>query len=274
MAKFKGFVKVCPICSNEFRVSPSVSKKIFCSRECYNMYAVGDKNPNFGKRWDDEQKSKQRELVKSKVDEEYKANCAKANKGVKFTAERISRMHEHRNRESYCKPHTGESKAKIAIKSKAKFTDDFKVSFRETMVSRGFWVRDSEVGDYKLYVKLSHWVQRMWDIVSEGADKLREFGVFNAVSNPKGCVRDHKVSKKFGFDNGVFFEILRHPCNCVIIQHGENASKGSKCTISLPELFEQILNYGGEWGEQDLAITQVKRYIGGERLNIKEYYRE
>lgn len=81
-------------------------------------------------------------------------------------------------------------------------------------------------------------------------------------------------SRKSGFINGVFPELLRHPCNCQIITHFNNVSKAQtkvnnrytdNDSHTLQELFSKILNYSGEWKEQQLCLHLIEKYNNGER---------
>lgn len=73
---------------------------------------------------------------------------------------------------------------------------------------------------------------------------LEEIGV-KSSTNKNGVVRDHIYGRKNGFHNKVFPEILRHPCNCQVITHGENVSKGHR-NKNLEELFRKIKLYDGK----------------------------
>ncbi len=100
--------------------------------------------------------------------------------------------------------------------------------------------------------------------------KLLYSGVFNCRTNKDGVVRDHIYSRKHGFDNLVFPEILRHPCNCQVLTVSSNSSKRANSWISLNELFSLIENYTGNWVEQNLVILLINEYRNGSRWKRKE----
>ena len=63
---------------------------------------------------------------------------------------------------------------------------------------------------------------------------LKLYGFANAKNHKTiGITRDHIYSRKSGFINGVFPEILRHPANCKLMLNYENSSKSSKNSITL-----------------------------------------
>jgi len=98
-----------------------------------------------------------------------------------------------------------------------------------------------------------------------------ENDVFNGISNPHGIVRDHRFSRRSGFELKIFPEILRHPCNCEILKNADNISKGKNNSISLEELFKRIINYDKHWNEQSLCIYLISRYKEGYRYERKNY---
>jgi hypothetical protein len=75
---------------------------------------------------------------------------------------------------------------------------------------------------------------------------IEEHGWYSASNhgnNLSGVSRDHMVSVRYGFDNNIDPEIIRHPANCQLMQHNKNSSKHSKCSITLEELIHKINNW-------------------------------
>lgn len=254
-----------------------------CSNRCKGVYQkqyyTGENNPNYGNTWSAEKKEKQSKIVKSKVDENYRLKAGSANRGKQFSKERIEKMHGHRNPESYGvsgKGHSYETKKKISLKSKEKFTSEYKKNFRNLMESRGNWVPLNKKTDYQIYFNECNWVANMFDIIDNGISMIQEHGVFNNKNNTKGVVRDHIIGRKYGYKFGVFPEIIRHPANCRIIKHSENVSKGQKgkgrpdADLTLEELFGKILSYDKEWKEQKICLFKIKEYNNGKRWERKE----
>ena len=71
----------------------------------------------------------------------------------------------------------------------------------------------------------------------------------NRGNNLNGVSRDHIISIKWGFENGVSTEHIRHPANCQLMRHNENVSKGKKKSISIEELRDKIKT----WDEKYLG---------------------
>lgn len=166
---------------------------------------------------------------------------------------------------------TIESKEKIGKKSKAKFTNEYKLRIRKTMEDNGHWVPLKDKTKYQIYFEESNWNKRMFDIESiQGQDKLKQYGIFNNIKNSKGVVRDHRLSRKTGFELKIPPAILRHPANCEILLHSENIAKKKaryidNDSISADELFFLIKNYNENWHEQELCLTLIKEYKQGKR---------
>ena len=77
------------------------------------------------------------------------------------------------------------------------------------------------------------------------------------------------------FNNDVFPELLRHPCNCEIILHSDNIAKKwrryiDKDNISLNNLFEKIKCFKGNWKEQKICLKLIEEYTNGKRYKRKD----
>lgn len=277
MAKRVKKVKlVCPICEKEYERYPSSLTKT-CSKECkYKKQSEdlkGENNPNFGNKWTDEQKKNQSEnhkkqghLISERVKKDWENNTERREAMSKMMSEIKKGQTNWLGR-----THSDESKEKIGKKSKAKFTDEFKEKFRKTMEDLGHWIPLEEKNDWEIYSNESDWIDAMFDIIDEGNDLLEEFGVFNAYSNKTGVVRDHIFGRRAGFKFKLFPEILRHPANCRILLHAENARKGQKTSdivdsdITIEELFQRIRDYSKEWKEHEKVLILIEDYMNGSR---------
>lgn len=273
---------ICLECKNEYSVIPSrQNRSKYCSIKCKGLYQSknqkGINNSNFGKKWNLDKKKQQSEIIKSKVDDEYRLKVGSANRGKKFSKERIESMHGHRTFESYSRPHTQDTKEKIGKKSKEKFTEDYKQLHRQTMEEKGYWISLDKKTDYEIYFVESNWIKPMFDeLYYENRLLVETYGIFNAFDNTKGVVRDHAFSRRSGFDFGVFPEILRHIENCQIILHSDNVKKNvskniNSDSLSLEELFDKIKNTCyTKWEEQEICLAKIKEYRNGKRWNRKE----
>ena len=48
------------------------------------------------------------------------------------------------------------------------------------------------------------------------------------------------ISRNYGWLNNIPPEVIAHPANCEMIIQSNNTSKGTKCSITLEELYERI----------------------------------
>lgn len=62
----------------------------------------------------------------------------------------------------------------------------------------------------------------------------------NKQNNLDGVSRDHMVSVKDGFVNGVDPAIISHPANCELVLHRANQRKRASSSITLEELLDRI----------------------------------
>lgn len=72
---------------------------------------------------------------------------------------------------------------------------------------------------------------------------LKEHGWYQPVNkgnNLGGVSRDHMISIKYGWENGIDSSIISHPANCKLMVHTDNISKHKKCSLMLEELIERI----------------------------------
>lgn len=293
MNKSKHINVKCNFCNSNIVKYKSVAKLStlhFCNKQCKNRYQIGrtfwtektkkkygeahkgKNNPNYNNKWTDEQKLKQSLLVKNRMQDcNVRYAVGSANRGKKFDKCRIDKMHKNRLKESYSRPHTEKSKLLIGVKSKEKFTKEYKKKQRKLREEKGYWIPLDKKTDYEIYSKESNWIERMFDrATDEEIILLENNGVFNCRTNTFGCVRDHKYSRKSGFSNGVFPELLRHPCNCRIILHKENVSTSRNKNkiddiISLDILFDLVYSYNGVWKEQDVCLVLINNYKKGKR---------
>jgi hypothetical protein len=263
----------CTFCNQIFERYPSTvsnPNSVFCSRDHRCKWQKtsfkGENNPNFNNKWTLEKKEKQSKIVSKQMEDPVRRyQSGSANRGKKFSQEHIDKCHKNRLRKSF--PHNEETKKLIGEKSKAKFTPEYKEKQRKINESLGIWIPLEQKSDFEIYNNQSNWIQRMWDLIIDQTQllKLKEFGIFNTKTNLNGVIRDHIYSRRNGFDQGVFPEILRHPANCQILHCKENASKRSSSWISIEDLFFKIKNYSGLWVEQELVLDKISQYEQGKR---------
>lgn len=264
-------MKECPVCGVEFKTYP-IRERNTCSKKCMGIYQTGENNPNYGVSWSKEQReaASKRQLENSEeLSKRTKESWVGADERRSAASKLQSQLGKKRigvKNPFYGKSHTEDTKKVISIKSKEKFTKEFKETQRGIMEAKGHWRPLDEVEPYHLYRNKADWIARMWDIVPSEYD-IKQVGIFNVATNPKGLVRDHKLGRRLGFELGIFPELLRHPMNCQIIPHKQNVEKAVEddSIITHFELFTSIYNYKEPWDEQDLCLSLIEKYFNGER---------
>ena len=86
-----------------------------------------------------------------------------------------------------------------------------------------------------------------------GYDLLLENGMWSH-RNTKGVVRDHILSREYGWRNNIPPEIISHPVNCRFLSNIDNARKGSDSHMSLDELLRKIKEW--EQGKRVSTLNQ------------------
>jgi len=117
---------------------------------------------------------------------------------------------------------------------------------RKTNEEKGRWKKLEDLTDYQIYFNASRFKFGFTNNISSAEYALLEkFGVFNNKSNTKGCVRDHLLSRRFGFENNLPTWIISHPANCQIVLHSENVRRSftNDNLITLDELLKRIEEY-------------------------------
>jgi hypothetical protein len=134
----------------------------------------------------------------------------------------------------------------------------------------GQWIPFNQKNDWQIYNDQSNWIHQMYPFLTDDDKKLlEEKGIFNTRSNIDGLVRDHIFSRRFGFENKIFPEIVRHPQNCRLITSSDNICRHYKPDLSNYEssyeyLFYKIENYKGiNWKEHERCIELIKQFRNG-----------
>ena len=277
----------CSFCGGKVERYPSTvgnPSNVFCNKKHYFEWqrmeenkAYGEKNPNYGTIWTDEQRETGSIITKKRYDDpEYRYNIGKSNRGKTLSKEIRQKMSDGSKGKGTGPRHSEESKREIGKRSSERFKDPIYVEkYRKTMEERGHWIPLKDKKDIEIYNKESNWIDRMFDLIidKDQLNLLSECGVFHSTKNSKGVVRDHIYSRKSGCYNKVFPEILRHPCNCQLLTHAENISKSqsnSKLSddITLYDLFDKILDYKCGWEEQNKVETLIEEYKNGKRWEV------
>jgi hypothetical protein len=271
---------VCTECGASCSVSAYYYKTVLTDKYlCKSCNGKGERNSNFGKRWAQEQRDAQSELVKSKVDDEYRARCGKSMRGKTVSQETIdkqlnTKMERYGTLTTF-NGHTPETLILIGEKSAAKFTPEYKEKRRQMMEQSGHWIPLSEKDHYLLYRELADWKGSMLSEEIVGKELLKTYSLKSKENNgANSLVRDHMYGRKAGFKNEVFPELLRHPANCQITTHSSNVKKSKSnndCVITLEELFDKIFNWKYKYNEQSECLILIEGYRKGLRYKKEDY---
>lgn len=262
----------CQYCGVKCKEYPSKyhnRKRFNCkSPECVKLAKShpGIENGMFGKTHSKATRNKLSELAKNKFSGKSYEELYGKEKSYEMKlarAESFRRAHNEGKIPKHFlgKTHNEITKKIIGKKSAEKFTEDYREKY---YYSTKKWIRPEDKSDWEIYQQSTNWKRSMWNLAKD-VHLVREHKIFNPKSNPNGCVRDHIISRKFGFDNKVFPEILTHPENCQILRHKENSKKQETCGLTIDELFDNIENTDISWPEQDIVVNLIQRYRSGER---------
>ncbi len=67
---------------------------------------------------------------------------------------------------------------------------------------------------------------------------------------------DHRISVKDGFNNGIPWQLLCHPCNLEVLPSIDNIRKSAASSISLKSLFKEIKEFRAEHGDVYLPLRK------------------
>jgi hypothetical protein len=108
---------------------------------------------------------------------------------------------------------------------------------------------------YKYYRQACNFNFNLADFPNEFNFSLIEehgwYSAKNCGNNLNGVSRDHIVSVKFGYENGIDPKVLSHPANCQLLLHGSNVSKGKKCGITYEQLLQKIVEWNKKYNTKN-----------------------
>lgn len=257
-------LKTCVVCAKTYTTYKNTQRT--CSKQCMGINQQGSNNPNAGNTWSiaqrkhlsSVQKAKSKELSE-RTKQHWKDNYKRKEAARQIMSITIKTLYKT-NPEIWSRKASDKTKLLISVASAGKFTDTFKAQQKSRMIALGFWRAPEQIPAYTKYFKEAEWIARMWDL--HNTDILIKYGIFNAKTNPGGCVRDHMYGRRQGFIDGVPPILLRHPANCQILLHSDNIkkAKGHDCTMSLQELLVKIEEYKNEWKEHHMCIQIINQY--------------
>lgn len=111
--------------------------------------------------------------------------------------------------------------------------------------------RRKDLDKYRLYWLDCQFKFNLKDYPNEYDFSLIEkYGWYKAKNNGdnlNGVSRDHIISIKYGFENGIDSNIISHPANCQLLRHNDNISKYCKCDLTVKELLQKINKWNLEY---------------------------
>lgn len=135
----------------------------------------------------------------------------------------------------------------ISVDDRKNYNNKRLKSFRNSLIESGKMLPLEEQDGYKIYFSAAGF-KHGFQFTNLTSDKekhlLEENGVYNKT-NTNGCVRDHLLSRRYGFENNIPTWIIGHPANCEIVLHSENVrrSNSNDNQITFEELMKRIKKY-------------------------------
>jgi hypothetical protein len=279
-------IRICEICNKEF-LRPGrkpVGKHVFCSRECYHKAISTMLRPASrvnclvcGK-----------EIKRQKSHHSSKNFCSMKCMGIERRNQLqlvcefcqkpiIRRQSEIKHKHVFCS-HKCYLKFKhregyVILKCKlCKKTFKKRLSCMDSQnhfCSRkccNVW-KGRHKTSYRIYKQLAQWKHLNLGEVCSRKEKsmLKKVGIFCPRTRKGGMSRDHKFSVFNGFVNNVFPQLIGHPANCSLILQSANAKKHIKNSITLSQLFDDILAYQKPYKDQKLCIDLITEYLAEHR---------
>lgn len=104
--------------------------------------------------------------------------------------------------------------------------------------------RRKDMDAFKIYKSDTNFKFNLADYPDEFDFSLIEkygwYSPTNKKNNLSGVSRDHMLSVREGFDQGIDPKLLAHPANCELMIHNDNVSKHKSSSITLDELLQRI----------------------------------
>lgn len=120
---------------------------------------------------------------------------------------------------------------------------------RRSMKEKDLLVRYRKCCQFKFNLKILE--------PGSGQDLLKEFGMYKAANrgdNLRGVSRDHKLSIKEGYKQGIDPYYMSHPANCQLLQQQENEHKSSRSSITFEELKVMVEQWNGKYGKYENKV--------------------
>ena len=202
--------KVCTNCLIEYSVVIRYKNKRFCSAACHQHY--------------------RKQVAKTARLSQCISCCLPLTKksSIKFCSQSCSAIYNNNSRDATV--HQKQSK-----------------TLKNTLVKKGL-ARTNKKVIYKIACKFKFNIYQYLNI--PGFDLLMERGIHNYKTNKDGVVRDHIVSREYGWIHQIPVEIINHPANCQFITNNENVKKSADSHLSYDELIKRIQSWENNQGSE------------------------
>jgi hypothetical protein len=202
------------------------------------------------------------------------SSCARIGEKSTLRIRKKLETEELRRQNGFRKTYTQEGREKLSKASSKRYTEEYKKAIRVKYEEKGTWTKLKELEDYEFYKRVSHWKSQVLTENTIGVEKLKHGNLYSKTRDKNDLVRDHMFSRRQGFTEKVFPEILRHPANCQLLTHVDNLNK-SKTTndssLTLEELFSRIKQWTLIHEEHSKCLELIEKYCNGERYNKSNY---
>jgi hypothetical protein len=215
------FAKICIQCFHPYQVVSRRKTQQFCSATCYKV--------------NQQQKAKTTKLASC-------LNChitLTKKTSYKFCNQSCAARYNNNKRDT-----------DVRVKQRA--------SLKTTLATRG-QARTQEKDIYKAACAFKFKIYDYPEI--SGYQMLVEKGIWNSMTNKDGVVRDHIISKEFGWRNQISPEIISHPANCQFISHIDNTKKGANCDLRLEDLLIRIKIWEATHSLPPLTFTRTSMSV-------------
>lgn len=127
---------------------------------------------------------------------------------------------------------------RIWYKAVSKFEKFKEELLEESFVTQQTIINSTQVSNYRYKARFVIAATNIYHI--KGYELLLEYGRYHPDCNPTGVVKDHRISVKYGEENGICPSIIGHICNCEYLKMQDNVSKSDKCSLTLNDLLQKI----------------------------------
>ena len=218
---------LCDFCGEVF-IDYINNERKFCSKSCSNSNSAKNREHS------DKTKEKiKNSLLGRKKSEEIKNKIKGDKNGMWIDGRSIKTKGKIKKNKINLKE----------LKRKCKYCEQFKVNKKRKMICDECRFNYYEV--YRPSCEFDFDCNKFLDYFDFSL--VEEYGWYsptNKGNNLNGVSKDHLFSIRDGFKNKVDPNIMKHPANCKLMLHKDNASKSYNSEITLDQLLERISNWG------------------------------